>query len=78
MNIKFIVMTLNSRFKKNLNDLRAAANGENYLDVKNPKLYKKIMRYYEKESVTFTGDSFQDYDIIIENLKKDLQLSEAN
>ena len=43
-----------------------------------PKLYKKIMRYYEKESVTFTGDSFQDYDIIIENLKKDLQLSEAN
>ena len=71
-------MTLNSRFKKNLNDLRAAANGENYLDVKNPKLYKKIMRYYEKESVTFTGDSFQDYDIIIENLKKDLQLSEAN
>mgnify|MGYP001475181491 FL=1 len=71
-------MTLNSRFKKNLNDLRAAANGENYLDIKNPKLYKKIMRYYEKESVTFTGDSFQDYDIIIENLKKDLQLSEAN
>ena len=70
-------MTLNSRFKKNLNDLRAAANGENYLDIKNPKLYKKIMRYYEKESVTFTGDSFQDYDIIIENLKKDLQLSEA-
>jgi len=78
VNIKFIVMTLNSRFKKNLNDLRAAANGENYLDIKNPKLYKKIMRYYEKESVTFTGDSFQDYDIIIENLKKDLQLSEAN
>ena len=71
-------MTLNSRFKKNLNDLRAAANGESYLDIKNPKLYKKIMRYYEKESVTFTGDSFQDYDIIIENLKKDLQLSEAN
>ena len=71
-------MTLNSRFKKNLNDLRAAANGENYLDIKNPQLYKKIMRYYEKESVTFTGDSFQDYDIIIENLKKDLQLSEAN
>ena len=71
-------MTLNSRFKKNLNDLRAAANGENYLDIKNPKLYKKIMRYYEKESVTFTGDSFHDYDIIIENLKKDLQLSEAN
>ena len=34
-------MTLNSRFKKNLNDLRAAANGENYLDIKNPKLYKK-------------------------------------
>tara|TARA_B100001287_G_C22662022_1_gene520864 strand:- start:625 stop:843 length:219 start_codon:yes stop_codon:yes gene_type:complete len=71
-------MTFNSRFKKNLNDLRAAANGENYLDIRNPKLYKKIIRYYEKESVTFSGDPFQDYDIIIENLKKDLQLSEAN
>ena len=71
-------MTLNSRFKKNLNDLRAAANGENYLDIKNPKLYKKIMRYYEKESVTFTGDSFQDYDIIIENLKKGNSLRVIN
>ena len=71
-------MTLNLRFKKNLNDLRSAANGESYLDIKNPKLYKKIMRNYEKESVTFTGDSFQDYDIIIENLKKDLHLTEAN
>tara|TARA_B100001093_G_scaffold112215_2_gene104589 strand:- start:1860 stop:2096 length:237 start_codon:yes stop_codon:yes gene_type:complete len=78
VNRKFKAMTLNLRFKKNLNDLRSAANGENYLDIKNPKLYKKIMRYYEKESVTFTGDSFQDYDIIIENLKKDLHLTEAN
>ena len=33
-------MTLTSKFSKDLSTLRAAANQEIYLDVKNPKLYK--------------------------------------
>ena len=37
-------MTLTSKFKKDLSTLRAAANKEIYLDVKNPKLYKKVKR----------------------------------
>ena len=40
-------MTLAEKFKKDVNTLWGAANGDFYLDVKNPKLFKKVRRYYE-------------------------------
>ena len=46
-------MTLTEKFKKDISTLRAAANGDFYLDVKNPKLYRKVRRYYENEGVVF-------------------------
>ena len=65
-------MTLTSKFKKDISTLRAAANKEIYLDVKNPKLYKKLKRYYQNE-VNLTGeDPDYDYSIILECLKEDL------
>ena len=65
-------MTLTSKFKKDIGTLRAAANKEIYLDVKNPKLYKKIKRYYQDE-VTLTGeDPDADYATIIECIAEDL------
>jgi len=65
-------MTLTSKFKKDINILRAAANREIFLDVKNPKLYKKIQRYYQDE-VNLTGeDPDADYATIIECLAEDL------
>ena len=65
-------MTLTSKFKKDLSTLRAAANSEIFLDVKNPKLYKKIKRYYQDE-VNLTGeDPDADYATIIECLAEDL------
>ena len=65
-------MTLTSKFKKDISTLRAAANKEIYLDVKNPKLYKKIVRYYQNE-VNLTGeDPDYDYSIILVCLKQDL------
>ena len=65
-------MTLTSKFKKDLSTLRAAANKEIFLDVKNPKLYKKVKRYY-KDEVTLTGeDPDADYATIIECLAEDL------
>ena len=65
-------MTLTSKFKKDLGILRAAANKEIFLDVKNPKLYKKIQRYYQDE-VNLTGeDPDADYATIIECLAEDL------
>tara|TARA_B100000131_G_scaffold5820_1_gene5990 strand:+ start:283 stop:492 length:210 start_codon:yes stop_codon:yes gene_type:complete len=65
-------MTLISKFKKDISTLRAAANKEIYLDVKNPKLYKKIKRYYQNE-VNLTGeDPDADYNTIIECIAEDL------
>ena len=66
-------MTLTSKFKKDLGTLRAAANKEIFLDVKNPKLYKKIKRYYKDEVVLTGEDPDADYNTIIECLRQDLQ-----
>ena len=66
-------MTRTSKFQKDLSTLRAAANKEIYLDVKNPKLYKKIKRYYVNEGIEFSGeDPDVDYNIIMECIAEDL------
>jgi hypothetical protein len=70
-------MTLTSKFKKDINVLRSASNGEFYLDVKNPKLYKKVRRYYENEGVVFSGDPLDDYDMMMEYLAQDLEVVEV-
>ena len=70
-------MTLTEKFKKDISTLRAAADGEIYLDVKNPKLYKKVRRYYEKEGVVFSGEPLDDYEMLMENLFADLETSEV-
>jgi hypothetical protein len=65
-------MTITSKFKKDIQTLRGAANGEFYLDVKNPKLYKKVKRYYENAGVVFSGDPLDDYEILMEYIYSDL------
>ena len=65
-------MTLTSKFKKDLNTLRAAANKEIYLDVKNPKLYKKVKRYYQNEVDLSGEDPEADYALIMECVRQDL------
>ena len=67
-------MTLTSKFKKDISTLRAAANKEIYLDVKNPKLYKKIKRYYVGEGlVKLSGeDPDADYNAIMDCVTEDL------
>ena len=67
-------MTLTSKFRKDIGILRAAANKEVYLDVKNPKLYKKVKRYYVGEGlVNLSGeDPEADYEAIVECLFEDL------
>ena len=67
-------MALTSKFKKDIQTLRSAANGEFYLDVKNPKLYKKVRRYYENEGVIFSGDPEDDYEILMEYVYSDLEM----
>lgn len=70
-------MKLSSKFKKDIEILRAAANGEFYLDVRNPKLFKKVRRYYENEGVVFSGDPMDDYDMLMEYIFSDLQIIEV-
>ena len=66
-------MTLPSKFRKDIGILQAAANKEIFLDVKNPKLFKKVRRYYEREgSIEFTGEPLEDYDILMEVIAEDL------
>ena len=67
-------MTLTSKFKKDLHILRGAVNKEIYLDVKNPKLYKKVKRYYVSEGlVELSGeDPDVDYNSIMECVAEDL------
>jgi len=69
---QFKAMTLTSKFKKDIGTLRAAANQEIFLDVKHPKLYKKLVRYYQKE-IKLTGeDPDADYNAIMECVTEDL------
>ena len=66
-------MSVQVKFKKDIGMLIAAANGDCYLDVKNPKLYKKVMRYYQSEGVVFSGEPEDDYEILIDCLYEDLE-----
>jgi len=70
-------MALTEKFKKDIRILRSAANGDFYLDVKNPKLYKKVRRYYENEGAIFSGDPLDDYDILIDYILQDLETVEV-
>ena len=66
-------MELTSKLKKDLDTLRGAANGDFFLDVKNPKLFKKVRKYYEREgAISFSGDALDDYDILIDAISEDL------
>ena len=65
-------MTLTTKFRKDISTLRAAANREIFLDVKYPKLYKKVRRFYQNE-IDLTGeDPDADYNAIMECIAEDL------
>ena len=70
-------MALTDKFKKDVQVLRAAANGDFYLDVKNPKLFKKVRKYYQNEGVIFTDDALDNYEILIDCIVQDLESVEA-
>jgi len=70
-------MSLSIKFRKDISTLRSAANGDFYLDVKNPKLYKKVNRYYRDEGVVFSDDPLDNYDILIECILQDLETVEV-
>tara|TARA_B100000035_G_scaffold4321_1_gene3903 strand:+ start:73 stop:306 length:234 start_codon:yes stop_codon:yes gene_type:complete len=70
-------MTLTSKFKKDVQTLRGAANGDFFLDVKNPKLFKKVRRFYENNGVVFSGDPMDDYEMLMDYVAADLESVEV-
>jgi hypothetical protein len=70
-------MTLTDKFKKDIQTLRGAATGNFYLDVKNPKLFKKVRKYYQNEGVIFSGDPLDDYEMLIDYIYADLEAQGA-
>ncbi len=70
-------MALTEKFKKDISTLRAAATGEIFLDVKNPKLFKKVRRFYENEGVVFSGEPLDDYEMLMEQIYADLETVEV-
>ena len=70
-------MTLTTKFRKDLSTLRAAVNKEFFLDIKNPKLYKKIVRYYQDEIDLTNEDPEADYELVLECLRQDLESVEV-
>mgnify|MGYP003335520486 CR=1 FL=1 len=70
-------MSLRIKFRKSTGILQDAVNRTIELDYSQPKLYKKVVKYYSEQGVTFTGDSVEDYAIVLECLQEDLSTTEA-
>jgi len=65
-------MSLTEKFSKYLPILEQTADGEVFLDLKNPKLYKKIVRYYANQGVEFFNDPTEDYSTVVQLIAEDL------
>ena len=63
---------LRTKFRKSIGIFQDAINRTIELDCTQPKLYKKVKRFYEDAGVRFTGDSVDDYLIILECIQEDL------
>ena len=70
-------MALTAKFKKDIQTLTGAANGGFLLDVKNPKLFKKVRKFYETNGVVFSGDPLDDYEILMDQIYSDLESVEV-
>lgn len=66
-------MSFTEKFQKYLPLLEETVDGSVFLDLKNPKLYKKIIRYYANEGVKFYDDPNEDYIIVVTCLANDLK-----
>jgi len=67
-------MSLRTKFRKSIGIFQDAINRTIELDYSQPKLYKKVYKYYEEQGISFTGDSVEDYQILLECLKQDLSM----
>ena len=65
-------MSLRTKFRKSIGIFQDAISRNIELDYSQPKLYKKVVKYYTEQGVSFTGDSVEDYAIVLDCLEQDL------
>jgi len=65
-------MSITAKFKKSIDILRGAAEGQIALDHKYPKIYKKVTKFYIEKGVEFKDDPCDDYEILLDCLYADL------
>jgi len=70
-------MSLRTKFRKSIGIFQDAINRTIELDYSQPKLYKKVVKYYQENGVQFTGDSVEDYQIVLECLAEDITLEQV-
>lgn len=61
-----------SKFKGDLKQLTAAVEGTIALDEDYPRLYQKVLRYYEDRGVQLYDDPEDDYNVILDHVESDL------
>ena len=61
-----------SKFKSDLKKLTSAVEGAIALDEEYPKLYQKLIRFYEDQGVQLYDDPEDDYNVILDNVEADL------
>lgn len=74
----FKTMSVLEKFKKDINIIKSAVNSECYLDLKNVKLYKKLLRFYRNQGIVFSNDALDTYEILMNCLAEDIEKSEIN
>ena len=67
--------SLVEKFRRHLSVLEQTVNRECDLDHSNPKLYRKVYRYFKDQGVEFYGNPDVDYEVIVEELEAELNKS---
>jgi hypothetical protein len=62
-----------SKFRKSIQTLDRAVKREVILAIDQPKLYKKIVKYFENKGVEFYGEIEADYELILSLISEELQ-----
>jgi len=65
-------MSLRTKFRKSFGIFQDAVQRTIELDDCQPKLYKKVRKFYEEQGVSFSGDPVEDYQIVLDCLQEDL------
>ena len=61
--------SLEDKFHKHIPLLEQTVRRECDLDHSNPKLYRKVYRYFKGQGVEFFGNPDDDYELIVEELQ---------